>query len=479
MKKKLPSNFPKKEKKLLIKKASKSFLWFLIGVSLGLFFLISFTFILFKNKHKNVVYPGVFVNGINFSGKTQSEVKDFFVQKNAKIADTQFALHEPQNIATISAKQISLGYNSDLISEQAYSIGRSNNILSNISLTISAYINGVNLPPSYHYSESQLLTLIKPITQNTNIQPTEALFAFKDGKVTTFRPSLDGQEVDIEELKNKLALKIPYVVALEKPQTIVISIPIKIVKPKVTTDKANSMGIKELIGKGTSLFQHSIINRIYNITLASARLNGILVAPNEVFSFNKAIGDISAFTGYKQAYVIANGKTVLGDGGGVCQVSTTLFRAALDAGLPIIERTAHAYRVGYYEQDSGPGIDATVYSPSVDLKFKNDTKNYILIQILIEPEYERLTFSLYGAKDGRQSVISQPVILSQSPPLEPLYQDDPTLPKGELRQVDFPASGASVYFTRKVVKDGRTIISDKFTSNYRPWQAVYLRGTKE
>src|SRR3989344_5624141 len=335
MKKKLPSNFPKKEKKLLIKKASKSFLWFLIGVILGLFFLVSFVFILFQNKYKNVVYSGVSVNGINFGGKTQSEIKDFFVQKNTKIEDIKFVFHEPQNIATISAKQINLGYDSDLIAEQAYSIGRSKNILSNITLILSAYINGDNLPPSYRYSESQFLTFIKPITQNIDIQPTDALFTFKDGKVTAFRPSLDGVVVDIEELKNKLSLKIPYVVALEKPQIVIISIPIKVVKPKVTTDQANSMGIKELIGKGTSLFQHSIVNRIHNITLASTRLNGILIAPNEVFSFNKAVGDISAFTGYKQAYVIENGKTVLGDGGGVCQVSTTLFRAALDAGLPI------------------------------------------------------------------------------------------------------------------------------------------------
>src|SRR3989338_1724005 len=479
MKKKLPSSFPKKEKKLLIKTISKSFLWFLIGVSLGLFFLISFAFILFQNKYKNVIYSGVSVNGINFGGKTQSEVKDFFIQKNIKIADVKFVLHESQNTATISAKQISLGYDSDLIAEQTYSIGRSKNILSNITLILSAYINGVNLPPSYRYSESQFLTFIKPITQNINIQPIDALFTFKDGKVNAFRPSSDGVEVNMEELKNKLSLKIPYVTSLEKPQTIVISIPIKVVKPKVTTDKANSLGIKELVGKGTSLFQHSIANRIHNITLASARLDGILIAPNEVFSFNKAVGDISAFTGYKQAYVIENGKTVLGDGGGVCQVSTTLFRAILNSGLPITERTAHAYRVGYYEQDSGPGIDATVYAPSVDLKFKNDTGNYILIQMLIEPEYERLTFSLYGTKDNRQSTISQPVILSQSPPLETLYQDDPTLPKGEVKQVDFPAYGANVYFTRKVVKNGKVIISDKFVSNYRPWQAIYLRGTKE
>ena len=265
----------------------------------------------------------------------------------------------------------------------------------------------------------------------------------------------------------------------QKPININIQIPVRVLKPKIPTDKINDLGIKESIGKGTSLFQGSIQSRIYNITLASSRLNGLLVAPNEVFSFDKALGDISAFTGYKQAYIIENGRTVLGDGGGVCQVSTTFFRALLNAGLPIVERHAHAYRVGYYEQDSPPGFDATVFVPSVDLKFKNDTGNHILVQTLIDPNVLRLTFELYGTKDGREVTISKPVISNESPPPPDVYQDDPTLPKGQIKQVDFAAWGTKVYFTRQVTKNGEVIISDRFDSNFRPWQAIYLRGTKD
>jgi vancomycin resistance protein YoaR len=207
-------------------------------------------------------------------------------------------------------------------------------------------------------------------------------------------------------------------------------------------------------------------------------LNGTIIKPGEVFSFNKAVGDISVFNGYRQAYVISGGKTVLGDGGGVCQVSTTLFRAALDAGLPIVERNPHAYRVSYYEAETGPGIDAAIYTPNVDLKFKNDTPNHLLIQTYVDLQTNRLTFALYGTPDDREVSISKPVITSETPAPEPSYQDDPTLPKGEVKQVDFAASGANVYFTRTVTKDGDTK-TDKFSSNYRPWQAVYLRGTKE
>ena len=462
-----------------MKNIIKKLFWFSVGIILGLFFFVSFAYILFQRIYGNTIYPGVMVNGINFGGKKESEVKAFFAQKNVKIGETQFVFTGGGETTTVSAKELNFGYDEELLAVQAYSLGRSKSPLSNISLLLQSYINGVNLPPTYHYSESKLESFFLPITQKINIPATDALFAFQNGKVSAFRPSAEGQEVDMQALESGLLSKVPIVVLAQKPQTITITIPIVIVKPKITTDKANDLGIKELIGSGTSLFQGSIQNRIYNITLAATRLNGILVAPNEVFSFNKALGDVSFFTGYQQAYIIQNGRTILGDGGGVCQVSTTFFRALLNAGLPIIERHAHAYRVGYYEQDSEPGFDATVYGPSIDLVFKNDTPSYILIQSFIDPAFERLTFILYGKKDNREVTIAKPVITSQTLPPPPLYQDDPSLPKGTIKQIDFQAFGANIYFTRQVVKNGKVIISDKFVSNFAPWQAIYLRGTKE
>ena len=237
------------------------------------------------------------------------------------------------------------------------------------------------------------------------------------------------------------------------------------------------MGIKELIGRGTSTYFHSISGRVYNVSLAASRINGTLVKPGDTFSFNDTLGDVSSFTGYQQAYIISDGKTILGDGGGVCQVSTTLFRAALNAGLPILERQAHAYRVGYYEQNSPPGLDATVYGPSPDFKFKNDTPAYILIQAKANSKNYSLVFELYGASDGRVATISKPVVSGVTAPPEDRYQDDPSLPTGQTKQIDFKAWGAKVTFNYSVTRDGEQIYKRTFISNYRPWQAVYLRGT--
>jgi vancomycin resistance protein YoaR len=319
---------------------------------------------------------------------------------------------------------------------------------------------------------------ISSLQKKTDVEPVNALFSFENNKVSAFTLAKDGQAVDVEKLKEQVYQELKNSTRNGRGR-ISITVPIKVVKPAITNENVNNLGIQELIGEGTSRFAGSIENRLFNIQLAANRLNGILIAPDEVFSFNKALGDVSKLTGYKQAYVIENGRTVLGDGGGVCQVSTTLFRAALAAGLPIVERSPHAYRVSYYEQDSGPGIDAAVYIPSVDLKFKNDTGKHILIQTYYDSANKQLTFDLYGASDGREVSIGEPVILSQSPAPEPRYQDDPELPKDQVKQVDFAAPGANVYFTRTVKKGREVVINDKFTSNYRPWQAVFLKGTKE
>ncbi len=470
--------YPKIRKKH-IKHAARIGFWFSAGAFIALFLISSFSYLVFQNLYKDKVYPGIKINGIDFGRKEKDEVRNYFLELNQEASDTIFVFNFEENSATISAKEIEFGYDEELLTNQAIGLGRSQGGVSNISLIVSAYIQGVNLSPAYKFSESKLEEKLKPIFEKINKKPIEAVFNFEGGRVKEFRQSEDGREVDLEDLNRQILFRAKLALIYKNQKIITIPISTRVLKPNLTTDKVNKMGIKELIGSGTSLFQHSIENRIYNVNLAAKRLNGILVAPGETFSFAKYLGDVSAFTGYKQAYVIQNGKTILGDGGGVCQVSTTLFRAILNGGLPVIERTAHAYRVSYYEQDSPPGLDATVYVPSVDLKFKNDTPNYILIQSVVDLAELRLTFMLYGTNDGRASEISTPVITSQTPAPEPKYEDDPTLPKGTVKQIDFAAAGAKVYFTRTVTRNGETIIFDKFVSNYRPWQAVFLRGTKE
>lgn len=324
-------------------------------------------------------------------------------------------------------------------------------------------------------NNSKLSDYLTTIAKDINRPVQEPLFSVDPAsdpskpKITEFRAPIDGRELQIPEAVSAINA------ALISNNSTEIKLPVKVVEPK--NKLANELGIKELIGQGVSHFAGSIPNRQFNVGLAASRINGVLIPPGEEFSFVNTVGDISGASGYKQAYVIKSGRTVLDDGGGVCQVSTTIYRAALNTGLPITERTAHAYRVGYYEQGFPPGLDATIYSPSVDLKFKNDTGHHILVQARVDGT--DLYVDLYGTSDGRQVEMTKPVIVSQSPPLPEIRQDDPTLPKGTVKQVDFAAAGANVVFKRKVSKGGITYIDETIKSNFRPWQAVYLVGTKE
>jgi len=319
--------------------------------------------------------------------------------------------------------------------------------------------------------------LVGEIALSLNKPTVNATLKFENGKVTKFQPAQDGQKLDISKTKEILLSKVS-IDNISDSKNNAIQLPVSVTKAEISNPEVNTLGIKELIGRGVSYYAGSIPNRIFNIGLGASLISGALVPPGEVFSFDKLVGPVSAAQGFRKAYVISSGRTVLDDGGGICQVSTTVFRAALNAGLPILERTAHAYRVSYYEQRGfGPGLDATIWSPSVDLKFKNDTDRYILIQAITDPANAKLEVDIYGTSDGRRVEISEPVVTNQVPPPPPLYQDDPTLPKGTVKQVDFAAWGAKSVFTQKVYRGGQLVIDKTFYSNFKPWQAVFLVGT--
>lgn len=332
------------------------------------------------------------------------------------------------------------------------------------------------LDPRGTYDEKAIVVEIEKIGRLINRNPQDSVFVVEEGIVKEFVSSKDGITINVDELIEKIKSSTDDLLNSDS-KIITLETPIVIYPAKVKNEDVNDLGIKTLIGKGNSSFKSSISNRIYNVNLAQSRFKGVLIPPNEEVSFNNILGDVSDLTGYKAAYVIKDGKTVLGDGGGVCQVSTTLFRALLDAGLPILERRAHAYRVGYYEQGFPPGLDATVYFPTTDLKFKNDTPAHVLIQPTIDLNNLTLRFEIYGTDDGRIATTSNPVITSQVAPPPDLYVDDPALPVGTVKQIEHKAWGAKVIFNYLVKRGDEVLIDQKFVSNYRAWGAVYLRGT--
>jgi len=426
------------------------------------------------------IYPDVYVNSMDFGQKTPNELMTTLETKAGGLARIQFrVIFDGVPIATFSGARLGIRYDSKGTADRMYLIGRSSNYPTRLYQNIAALFRlqkyAFTIYPEYN--KSVVEEFVSMVSEKYNKPARNALFTFEQGKVQSFRQEEKGIRIETESFSSEFETKVK---ATRSNQPIVeIRLNKKILEPEVTLGKANSFGIEELIAEGKSDFSHSMLERVHNIIVASSKFNGVLIPKDQIFSFNEAVGDISVLTGYKPAYIIKNGRTVLGDGGGVCQVSTTLFRAALQAGLPIIERHAHAYRVSYYESDAKPGFDATVFAPSADLRMKNDTAASILIQTEVDTDMNLLYFRLYGKKDGRDITISDPSLFDVSAPPPALNQDDPTLKRGVVKQVDFPAWGGKASFDYTVQKEDGTVTKQTFFSAYKAWQAVFLVGTAD
>jgi vancomycin resistance protein YoaR len=311
------------------------------------------------------------------------------------------------------------------------------------------------------------------------LMPQNARFVFNDGerKLDIIDHAVIGRTLNVSStigiIQQKVAAgdhNIVLAFDFQKPQ----------VQDSATTD---SLGVRELIWAETSYFYGSSPERVQNITAAAARFHGVLIAPGETYSMAKGLGDISLDNGFAEALIIYGGRTIKGVGGGVCQVSTTLFRAAFNAGFPIVERYPHAYRVSYYEKIAGnhinpslAGMDATVYVPIVDFRFTNDTSTWLLMETYVNPEKSSITWKFYSTRDGREVKYETtgPTNIVAAP--EPLYKENPELPKGEIKQVDWAADGADVDVKRTVTKGGEIYLQDDFKTHYQPWQSVFEYG---
>ncbi|MEW6716913.1 MAG: VanW family protein [Chloroflexota bacterium] len=267
-----------------------------------------------------------------------------------------------------------------------------------------------------------------------------------------------------------------------------IELVIEYAYPPVTDEAtAEQLGIKEAVSVQSSYFYGSSTGRIQNIQIASSQFHGLLVAPGETFSMGEALGDVSLDTGYAEALIIYGDRTIKGVGGGVCQVSTTLFRTAFFGGYQIDERHPHAYRVYYYEltasgsaNSSLAGLDATVFLPLVDLKFTNDSPYWILMETYVDVSARRLTWKFYSTSDGRVVEWETTGLTNKVDSPDPAYHENPELDKGEIRQADWAVEGADVTVTRIVTRGGEVLHRDVFKTHYLPWQAVceYGPGTK-
>jgi vancomycin resistance protein YoaR len=333
-------------------------------------------------------------------------------------------------------------------------------------------------------NQQSILQQLNGIADVVNRAPADARFTFNDTtrQLDLIQPAQEGRTVKIDESVAAINSAIQH-----GDQSATLALDIE--QPAVTSDAtAASLGITQLIHQEQSYFFGSSEPRIQNIEAAAARFHGLLVAPGETFSMGEALGDVSLDNGYAEALIIYGNRTIKGVGGGVCQVSTTLFRTAFFSGFPIVERVPHAYRVYYYEQTSTgahnpdlAGLDATVYEPLVDLKFTNDTPYWLLMETYVNVGARRITWKFYSTSDGRSVTWDTTGPQNRVPAPDPAFEENPDMGKGQMQQVDWSAEGADVTVNRTVMRDGQVYFSDQFSTHYAPWQAVcqYGPGTEK
>lgn len=319
---------------------------------------------------------------------------------------------------------------------------------------------------------------LNTLISKTDQDPENARFIFNDDthQLELLQSAKIGRKLDIDATiaaVNELLLQgqhtIPMAFTFTDPQV-------------MDTASGSDLGITELVSSYTSYFRGSTADRVQNIQTASARFHGLLIAPGATLSMSDVLGDITLDNGYAEAMIILGDQSIQGVGGGVCQVSTTLFRTVFFGGYPIVERHAHAYRVGYYEQTASghdqnlAGLDATVFVPLVDFKFTNDTPYWLLMETYVSPTNYTLTWKFYSTRDGRSVDWDSSGPTNIKDALDPVYRENDELPDGKIKQVDWAVEGADITVHRTVTRDGTVLYNDTIVTNYEPWRDVYEYG---
>lgn len=323
-------------------------------------------------------------------------------------------------------------------------------------------------------NEDRVKKFVQVLAQSIDSEPQSAKMTMTNGRINIFQPSHEGkilnQSAAIADISAALFARIVAQDSVD-PKTVILKAETK--KPELSETDVSNLGINELIGTAYTNFKGSPANRVHNITIGATALNGVVLKPGDEFSTLSHLGAIDATGGYLEELVIKENRTVPEFGGGLCQVSSTLFRAALNAGMKITERQNHKYRVSYYEPPVG--MDATIYDPAPDFKFVNNYASHVLIQSKIEGT--KITFEFYGTKDSRAVTISTPAIFDFVSPEAPIEVETDTLAPGVRKQIEKAHQGATAIFSYKVVSaTGESLQDRSFKSVYVPWPEKWLVG---
>lgn len=379
-----------------------------IGVGGGLLFG-------FLGLQEGVFCAGVSINNVAVGNMSVEQALITLRKKYPEEKFSNILLSYQEKNWLLKPQEINLRYDWQPVIAEAFLIGRQGSFLDKFKERYIVKKNGCNVPLIYKYDQEKLNRYLTGISKDVEVKAVEARLLIKDDNTVEIKPEVVGLKLNLPKALSMFKTVI-------KTDNWEINLPMEEERPEITAEILEKRGIKTLLGSSASIYSVRNINRAYNIHIAARAIEGIMLAPGEVFSFNEIVGARSQEAGYKTAGVIVNNQVVDGLGGGVCQVSSTLYNAVLLSNLQIIERTSHSRPVSYYPL----GLDATVAYNYLDFKFKNNTPYYIMIKA--SSGNGQLTIRLFGHTAPPAVSLSNQIINNIYPTSQTIK--DASLPKG-------------------------------------------------
>lgn len=513
-------------------KSKKFFLFFLVPVLvlLILILLLSTIFAL-MNINNTKILNGVYIHGIDVSNLSEEEARNKIATAVNSHISKEITAKYNNFEAKFSPEQFAVNFDINGAVSEAYSLGRSNNIFKNNYTILNVLLKNINISPSVTYDEDLLAAIITEINSQLPNKVINSDY-YVDGDNLIITSGKDGIIVDETAFKNKMlyflnninikdsiieipvvntkATKIdldaiykaiykdpvdayyttnPYVVhpstngldfniSMEEAKKLISSpqeeytIPLKITYPKVTTKQIGSEAFPDLLSQFTTSFTSSGANRATNVRLAAGKINGTVLMPGETFSYNQVVGKRTRAAGFREGTAYFNGQVVQEVGGGICQVSSTLYDAVLYANLEIVERYNHGFNPGYVKA----GLDATVSWGGPDFKFKNN-RSYP-IRIVCDSSGKKLRIYIYGLKTPEDCTVVLDARYLSTIPYKTIYQTDPSLATGESKVIQSGSNGCKTATYKYVYNASGTLISSDCISRdtYNPHNKVVAVG---
>gem|GEM_PF-75963 len=425
--------------------------------------LLSSGFFAFANEK---VLPGIRVMGIGLDGLNRTGGLERLAGLEKDLRATRVILRHQDRNWPLLLNNAGFDLNEGAIMDAALQAGRRGSLLQRWQERKQIEKNGLSLPPVINFDRKKLARRVGELAGEIIVEPRDAAFKINSDTVTIV-PGKDGVDVDYDRLEKDIT---NVLAEGKKPEVTLSLAPVPPARP---TALLESMGVNGLLAAYTTRFDPAKTSRTYNISVAARALDELLVRPGHEVSFNDVVGPRSSEAGYKNAPVIINNEFVDDLGGGVCQVSTSLYNSILLANLEVVERSNHSLPVGYVPI----GRDATVVYGAIDFKFRNNTDSYLYIKTSVSGG--QLTFKIYGNTAYKRDVAVNTRVTEEIEP-KVIYENDPNLPKGEQLVKQEGAKGFKVSGERVVRLNGVVEKREQLsTSDYSPVNKIVAVGSME